>query len=126
MKQISQIMADLITYFSRAGDDVQIVYDYADWKHASKAIIITALNLNYRIEQDLDLTIHRTLTLTALCCAKDFDTLNGIIDALSSGDDFEGDTVALPLIESVSYAQNYQDVKTAEVTFNAEIRDYGG
>ena len=80
MKTIADINADTREFLSAAGAEVVITHDFTGWENAGSAILITETRIEYESQQDLDMTWHRTATITAQMIAKDFDTLTGMID----------------------------------------------
>lgn len=124
MKTIAEINADIREYLSAAGADVVITHDFTGWENAEKAILITETRLDYERIQDLDLTVHRTVTATAQLIGKDLDTVNEMIDNISNADLYSGPVIRYPLIETVTIGSEEGDIHTARLTLWAEIWDY--
>lgn len=124
MKTIAEINADIREYLSAAGADVVITHDFTGWENAEKAILITETRLEYERQQDLDLTVHRTVTATAQLIGKDLDTVNEMIDNISNADIYAGPVIRYPLIETVVIDSEEGDIHTARLTLWAEIWDY--
>lgn len=124
MKTIAEINAELREYLQLAGDDVVITHDYAAWENAANAILITETRLDYERDRDLDMGIHRYLTATAQLIGRDTDTVNDMIDALTEAE-YTGDIVHLPMITSVVYGADGENIHSARVEIQSEIWDYG-
>ena len=88
MKTIAEISADIREYLSAAGEDVVITNDFTAWDNAENAILITETRLDYERIQDLDLTVHRTVSVTAQLIGKDLDTVNAMIDNITEAPEF--------------------------------------
>ena len=116
MKTIAEINADIREYLSSAGADVVITHDFTGWENAEKAILITETRLEYERQQDLDLTVHRTVTATAQLIGKDLDTVNEMIDNISNADINAGPVIRYPLIETVVIGSEEGDIHTARLT----------
>lgn len=124
MKTIAEISADIREYLSAAGEDVVITNDFTAWDNAENAILITETRLDYERIQDLDLTVHRTVSVTAQLIGKDLDTVNAMIDNITEAPEFTGAAVRYPLIETVSMGSESGDIHSARITIWAEIWDY--
>lgn len=124
MKTIDEINADIREYLSAAGDDVVITHDFTTWDAAENAILITETRLDYERVQDLDLTVHRTITVTAQLIGKDLETVNAMIDNITNAPIYTGDAVKCPLIETVSLGSESGEIHSARLTIWAEIWDY--
>ena len=124
MKTIAEISADIREYLSAAGEDVVITNDFTAWDNAENAILITETRLDYERIQDLDLTVHRTVSVTAQLIGKDLDTVNAMIDNITEAPDYTGSAVRYPMIETVSMGSESGDIHSARITIWAEIWDY--
>lgn len=124
MKTIADINADTREFLSAAGADVVITHDFTGWENAGSAILITETRIEYERQQDLDMTWHRTATITAQLIAKDLDTLTGMIDDITEAPEYEGDTLHTILIESVTIGTEEGPLHTARIILWAEIWDY--
>ena len=124
MKSIADINAEIREYLSAAGDDVVITNDFTSWENAAAAILITETRLDYERIRDLDLTVHRTITVTAELIGKDLDTINTMIDNITDAPEYTGSAVRYPMIEMVSMGSESGDIHTARITLWAEIWDY--
>lgn len=124
MKTIDEINADIREYLSAAGDDVVITHDFTAWDAAENAILITDTRLEYERMQDLDLTVHRTVTVTAQIIGKDLSTVNAMIDKITTAPEYTGPAVKYPLIETVSIGSDTGDIHSARITLWGEIWDY--
>ena len=124
MKTIDEINADIREYLSAAGNDVVITHDFTTWDAAENAILITDTRLDYERMQDLDLTVHRTVTVTAQIIGKDLSTVNAMIDNITTAPEYTGSAVRYPMIETVSMGSESGDIHTARITLWAEIWDY--
>ena len=124
MKSIADINAEIREYLSAAGDDVVITNDFTSWENAAAAILITETRLDYERIRDLDLTVHRTITVTAELIGKDLDTINTMIDKITDAPEYTGSAVRYPMIEMVSMGSESGDIHTARITLWAEIWDY--
>lgn len=124
MKTIAEISADIREYLSAAGEDVVITNDFTAWDNAENAILITETRLDYERIQDLDLTVHRTVSVTAQLIGKDLETVNAMIDNITEAPEFTGSAVRYPLIETVSMGSESGDIHSARITIWAEIWDY--
>lgn len=124
MKSIADINAEIREYLSAAGADVVITNDFTSWENAAAAILITETRLDYERIQDLDLTVHRTISVTAELIGKDLDTINTMIDNITDAPEYTGSAVRYPMIETVSMGSESGDIHAARITLWAEIWDY--
>ena len=124
MKSIADINAEIREYLSAAGDDVVITNDFTSWENAAAAILITETRLDYERIRDLDLTVHRTITVTAELIGKDLDTINAMIDNITDAPEYTGSAVRYPMIETVSMGSESGDIHSARITLWGEIWDY--
>ena len=124
MKSIADINAEIREYLSAAWADVVITNDFTSWENAVAAILITETRLDYERIRDLDLTVHRTISVTAELIGKDLDTINTMIDNITDAPEYTGSAVRYPMIETVSMGSESGDIHTARITLWAEIWDY--
>lgn len=123
MTPVQTIRQDILNILALTGAE-KIAFDTMDAGEIESAIIITEFEIAYT-DRELDMTYHRSVTITAQLVAKTAEDLDALVDKLADVDDATSGKVRHAMLQRVVYeTDDSPDYKIAQVTITAGISDY--
>lgn len=123
MTPVQTIRQDILNILALTGAE-KIAFDTMDAGEIESAIIITEFEIAYT-DRELDMTYHRSVTITAQLVAKTAEDLDALVDKLADADDATSGAVRHAMLQRVVYeTDDSPDYKIAQVTITAGLSDY--
>ena len=124
MTPVATIRAGLVKLLHTASASARIAFDPMAPEEIEEAYIVTRLEVRHR-DRQLDMAYYRSVVVTLIAAAKTTADLDALVDALAVTDNRTEGALRGATLSSIIYKTDADpDIKTAEVTLEAELVDY--